>query len=149
MKRNILIASILIVILFFTSAAVIKIFGNTRKTVCFPEKCFLVELADNQKDRAIGLSFREKLGKDYGMFFIFEKEGEYLFWMKDTLIPLDIIWMDKNGEIIFIENNVQPCRKEPCQSFGPEENSMYVLEINGGLAEELGLTAGERAQFEL
>ena len=62
-----------------------------------------------------GLMFRENMDSDRGMLFIFEKEGEYPFWMKNTLIPLDIIWINKDKEVVFISENAQPCEEgKPC-----------------------------------
>ena len=87
--------------------------------------------------------FREKLDADKGMLFIYEKEGKYPFWMKNTLIPLDIIWIDKNKEVVFISANAQPCKEDYCPSILPPENAKYVLEINGGVSEKIGLAIGE------
>ncbi len=89
--------------------------------------------------------FREKLDLDKGMLFIFEEEGEYSFWMKNTLIPLDIIWINKAKEVVFISGNTQPCQEEySCSSINPGKNAKYVLEINAGIAEKIGLKVGDK-----
>ena len=95
-----------------------------------------------------GLMFREKMDADKGMLFIFEKEGEYPFWMKNTLIPLDIIWINEDKEVVFISENAQPCNEEySCSSINPGNNAKYVLEINGGISEKIGLKIGDKANF--
>ena len=114
------------------------------KEACFDERCFEVEIANTDEERQKGLMFRETLDEDKGMLFIFEEEGIYPFWMKNTLITLDIIWINKEGEIVFIANAV-PCEIEPCQIYNPNKEALYVLEVNSGIANEIGLKAGDEA----
>jgi len=76
------------------------------------------------------------------------KGEKYGFWMKNTLISLDIIWIDENKEVVFIKRNAKPCRADPCEIFKPDKNAKYVLEINGGLAERIGLRVGDSLEFE-
>jgi|SRR3989344_2749992 len=111
--------------------------------VCFQEDCFLVGTADTSSKQQWGLMFRESLERDGGMLFVFKKEGNYPFWMQNTLIPLDIIWIDQNQEIVFIKENAQPCR-EVCIPIDPKQNAKYVLEINGGVASEINLKIGDK-----
>jgi uncharacterized protein len=115
--------------------------------VCFEKTCFDVEIADTIYKQQTGLMNRENLGKDKGMLFVFEKEEAHKFWMKNTLIPLDMIWIDGNSKIIYIQKNAQPCKAEPCETFGPDENAKYVLEINEGLAEEMGIEVGDELEI--
>jgi len=115
--------------------------------VCIKENCFDVEIADTAKEREIGLMNREHLAKNSGMLFVFEKEDIYNFWMKNTLIPLDIIWIDGNNKIIFIKENAEPCKIEQCETFEPKQKAKYVLEINGGLADELGIEIGDEIEL--
>ncbi len=116
--------------------------------VCFKDSCFKVKTAETAAERSKGLMEVEQLEEDRGMLFIFDHSGVYAFWMKNTLIPLDMVWLDKDKKIVFIKHNAQPCKKEPCESFSPGKEAKYVLEINGGLAEKLGLEIGERAVFK-
>ena len=87
---------------------------NQLSSVCFGNPpaggCFQVELARTESERDQGLMYRKELDKNKGMLFIFDKEGIYPFWMKNTLIPLDMIWIDSNNKIVFIAQNVQPCK---------------------------------------
>ena len=115
--------------------------------VCFNENCYAVELAQTDEQRQTGLMGREHLDKDKGMLFIYEDEGVYTFWMKNTLIPLDMIWIDGNGTVARIIKNAEPCGKEYCPSINPNKKAKYVLEINGGEADRLGLAEGSRLIF--
>jgi uncharacterized membrane protein (UPF0127 family) len=73
--------------------------------------------------------FVEKMPEDEGMLFIFEQAGNYPFWMMNTLIPLDILWLDGNGTIQDIIT-AEPCKQNPCPTYGGTTKSLYVLEIN-------------------
>jgi len=137
---------IIILIVIFLALIVLAAFYPKQKQVCFKEKCFSIEIAKTQEERSSGLMFREKLDFDSGMLFVFPDNGIHGFWMKNTLIPLDIIWIN-NGKIVYIAKNMQPC-KETCDSIIPDKNSRYVLEINSGLSEKLGLKAGDEVSLD-
>ncbi|MCA9400940.1 MAG: DUF192 domain-containing protein [Candidatus Omnitrophica bacterium] len=116
--------------------------------VCFENTCFDVEIADEREELMRGLMFREAMPSDHGMVFIFPNLTVHDFWMKNTLIPLDMIWMDYNRKIVHIESHVPPCEKDPCPSYGPQQASLYVLELNAGVAEQKGLRPGMIASFK-
>ena len=99
------------------------------KQVCINNKCFDVEVVRSQEDRNKGLMNREELPLNAGMLFIFNEEKEHSFWMKDTLIPLDIIWINKDKEIVHIHHNAEPYSEESIKAQG-----LYVLEVNAGQA---------------
>jgi len=138
MKKQIYIILFVIVVFFgfcsFSQKSIDDVSINLKPipTVCIKENCFVVEIADNSQKREVGLMNRKSMPADGGMLFVFEKEGIHNFWMKNTLIPLDIIWIDANNRIIFIQKNAQPCMVQPCETFGPKQKAKYVLEINGG-----------------
>jgi len=111
------------------------------------KNCFSVELARTTNEREKGLMYRTYLGQNQGMLFIFDKEDIYPFWMKNTLIPLDIIWLDNSGRVVFANENSQPCPADNCPSINPGVEAKYVLEINAGVAEELGIKTGENMEF--
>lgn len=117
--------------------------------VCFNTNCFDVEIAKTVAQRREGLMYRESLEKNRGMLFIFDKEANYSFWMKDTLISLDIIWINQNNEVVFIQENAEPCREENCPNIDPKKEAKYVLEINGGLAKEINIKVGDVASLEI
>lgn len=124
--------------------------ANPMKTeVCFQDNCFLVAIADSPAERKQGLKFRKELSQDGGMLFVFEKQGFYSFWMKDTFIALDIIWLNKDREVVYIKHNAQPCIQEPCEKFKSETPAQYVLELRAGKAEEIGLGVGNKLKFGL
>lgn len=114
-------------------------------SVCLNNYCFQVEIAKSPIELARGMMFRKNLDQNMGMLFIFEKEGNYPFWMKNTLIPLDIIWINSDSKIIFISKNNLPCKEINCPSINPNQNAKYVLEINAGMAKEIDLKIGDSA----
>lgn len=125
-----------------------KVNNLAKGEVCFNQVCFSVEIAKTQAQKDFGLMGRESLDADKGMLFIFDKEGIYSFWMKNTLIPLDIIWINSNGKVVFIAENVQPCpfnlsKALICPSIIPSARAKYVLEINAGLVEKYKLKIGD------
>ncbi len=123
--------------------------SNNKKEarVCFQDHCFEVELALSAEEKRKGLMFRDQLDLDKGMLFVYKDEKERSFRMKDVLIPLDIIWINGEDEVVFISKNTQPCKESFCQSINPGKNAKYVLEINAGLSKEIGLTVGDRMDF--
>ncbi|MDD5111648.1 MAG: DUF192 domain-containing protein [Candidatus Altiarchaeota archaeon] len=123
--------------------------SKKQPTVCFKSDCFTVELAVEPEQRARGLMHRKSLDPDAGMLFIFEDDGIYPFWMKNTLIPLDMLWLDGNRQVVHIEKNVQPCKSDPCLSVTPLVSSHYVLEVNAGTADRIGIAVGDIANFNL
>ena len=116
--------------------------------VCFKENCFDVEIAKSAEELSQGLMFRQQLDKNRGMLFIFSKEDIYPFWMKNTLIPLDMIWIDGNYKVVFIGQNVQPCKTSICPETNPKVKAKYVLEINSGISENLRLEIGDNVTLD-
>ena len=115
--------------------------------VCINKNCFEVELARDNFQIEKGLMFREKLEQDKGMLFVFNKEANYPFWMKNTKIPLDIIWINENEEIVYISEFTQPCKTFFCPKINPQKNAKYVLEINGGLSKKSNLKLGDKVEI--
>jgi len=107
------------------------------------------ELALTDAERARGLMNRETILPDQGMLFVFDEEAVHSFWMKNTLIPLDMLWLDKDRRIIHIERDVPPCRADPCPSFGPQRPASYVLELKGGMAAAFQLKVHDKLDFKL
>jgi uncharacterized membrane protein (UPF0127 family) len=100
---------------------------------------FSVELADDPAERARGLMFRESLDPAAGMLFVYESPRRAQFWMKNTLIPLDMIFADAAGRVTRVHSNAIPGDLTPIDG---GEGVVYVLEINGGLADRLGIVPG-------
>ena len=107
------------------------------------EKPFTLEIADTNEKRERGLMFRESMPADHGMVFVFEVADNYRFWMKNTLIPLDIIFLDNTGKVLDIE------RREPKDEtgMGPDDPALYVIELNAGTAKTIGLTKGDHIEL--
>jgi len=102
------------------------------------------EIVDTPQAVERGLMFRESLGPNEGMLFIFEKTGFYPFWMKNTLIPLDIIWIDEQWRIVSIAESVPPCHADPCPTYPPAGDARYVVEASAGFAKAHGVRRGDR-----
>ncbi len=111
-----------------------------------------VEVARTPAQRAKGLMFRTNLAENAGMLFIFENEAKHGFWMANTKIPLDIIWIDSTGKIVDISKNTPPCTETGnmqamCKTYKPRVRALYVLEVNGGWTEGNGAKIGDKVIF--
>ena len=101
---------------------------------------FEVELAITTAEQSRGLMFRERMGRLKGMLFLYDEPRPVSFWMRNTLIPLDMIFLDQTGRIHRIHENAVPLDETPIRSGAP---TLAVLEINGGLSRTLGLAPGD------
>lgn len=108
---------------------------------------YRLELALTPEQQALGLMYRESLPDRAGMLFVFDAAEPHHFWMKNTMIPLDMIWMDESGKVLFISANTPPCKADPCATYGPDGPARQVLEIAGGLAAKENITVGSRLKF--
>ena len=102
---------------------------------------FQVEIADSEREREYGLMCRKSLAADRGMLFLFPSAALQAFWMRNTLIPLDIIYIGANGRVVSITRNARPLDESPQPSTGPAK---FVLELAGGRAAQIGLLPGDR-----
>ena len=117
--------------------------------VCFSKGCVEVEIVQKPEELMRGLQFRGTLASNAGMLFIFPGENIYSFWMKDTKIPLDMIWIDHSRRVIYIKRNVPPCAQDPCPVYTPDGNARYVLEINRNDVDRFGIHINTVANFKL
>ena len=106
---------------------------------------FNVEIADSPAKRELGLQYRRDLASDHGMIFLFPAQSEQTFWMKNTPIPLDMIFISRELKIVGIVEQTTPFSLDPRSVGAP---SQYVLEINGGLAKRNGIRRGDSVSFE-
>jgi uncharacterized membrane protein (UPF0127 family) len=106
---------------------------------------FVVEIADDDEERARGLMFRESMADDHGMLFVFDEDAPQSFWMKNTFIPLDILYFDGERRFVSGQYRVPTCRYggERCPNYPSEGNARYVLELNAGIGAALDLRAGD------
>jgi uncharacterized membrane protein (UPF0127 family) len=101
------------------------------------------------RDMMRGLMFRAKLAPDHGMLFVHPVSGRYSYWMYQTYIPLDMIWMDENHRIVELVDSAPPCKTaaSKCAHFGGHEMARFVLELNGGSVRKYGLKLREMIQW--
>ncbi len=164
MRQKILSKIILLTILFAVFFLVYikfydreKIFVNNEvpiyQTVCgkykigeikINSKILSVDIADNNCKRNLGLSGKLSLN-ERGMFFIFEKLGNYGFWMKDMNFPIDILWIDDNFNVVGIEKNIATSTYP--QSYGEKYLAQYVLEVSAGYFDRNNVKVGEKIVF--
>ena len=102
-------------------------------------RTFTLEVADTDPLRVKGLMFRTEMPEDHGMIFVFPDEDDRGFWMKNTLIPLDIVYLDADGRVVSVKSMV-PRDLNPVPSDGP---AMYAIELNAGVAAKTGVKAGD------
>lgn len=103
---------------------------------------FSVEIADTREKQALGLMYRDRLPEGHGMLFVFQNDAPRSFWMKNTRIPLDIMYFSSELKLVSVAG-ATPCRAVQCPGYPSAGPAMYVLELNAGKAAELGLVAGD------
>jgi len=109
---------------------------------------YALELALTPEDQAQGLMYRENLPASTGMLFVFPEPAPHHFYMKNTMIPLDIIWLDEAGRVIDVSADTPPCKADPCPTYGPDGNVRMVLELAGGMAKKEGVAVGSMIKLE-
>jgi uncharacterized membrane protein (UPF0127 family) len=109
---------------------------------------YSVEIADDDAERARGLMFRDSMDADHGMLFIHDREEPQAYWMKNTRIPLDILYFDNQRKLVTQQRDVPPCSLgDQCPPYPSEAPARYVLELNAGEAARLKLEPGAELQF--
>lgn len=110
---------------------------------------YRVEIADDDTERARGLMFRDALPADQGMLFIHDREEPLAYWMKNTRIPLDILYFDGARRLVSQQRGVPPCSAgDRCPPYPSGAPARYVLELNAGQAARLGLRDGEELRLD-
>lgn len=104
---------------------------------------FKVELATNAANREHGLMMRTSLAPGHGMLFVFPHTGPQGFWMKNTLIPLDILYFDADRRLVSMQDDVPPCKADPCPIYPSAAPARYVLELAAGTAARIGIQVGD------
>jgi len=105
---------------------------------------FSVEIADSAEAQHRGLMYRESLAADRGMLFVYPDAALRSFWMKNTRIPLDILYFDTDYRLVSVIHSAPPCLDDPCPDYPSQRPTRYVLELNGGTAIRLGVRLGDR-----
>lgn len=110
-----------------------------------------VQIADTEPRRVRGLMFQDQLPFDEGMFFVFERPGEYSMWMLNMQFPLDIIWFDSKGDVVHIEKDVQPCKTAletmSCTGTGTKKEAKYVLEVTAGFVDKFNIDKDSKLEI--
>jgi len=149
-KYSLKAALIIIVYFFFLNTVTFANYLNNKvreilfyetKTVVVGEKTITVEIADNEKKRIKGLSYRKNLKEDYGMLFVSDNDGSFGIWMKDMNFPIDIIWVNKHFEIVYIEENVLPSTFP--ETFKSDIPARFVLEVKSGFVKNNNIKKGD------
>jgi uncharacterized membrane protein (UPF0127 family) len=119
-----------------------------RGTVTMPNgTVYSVEIPRTPEARERGLMFRERLAPRTGMLFVFDTTARHAFWMKNCLIPLDLIWLDETKRVVAVLPDTPPCKSDPCPIYQVAVPARYVLEIAGGAAQREGVAAGSVLRF--
>ena len=136
-----------VIVFFLTNQNIFlqKTTGNDIKFVQIAGQIIKVDLALTPLEQERGLSGRESLKNDEGMLFIFPKPSINYFWMKDMNFPIDIIWIDFNFRVIYIQKDALPSSYP--NSFGPGVDNSYVLEVSDGFSEKNNLKIGDSVEF--
>lgn len=130
------------------SSALSACAGTGQTWVEIGGKRFTVEVASTEEERARGLMFRDSMAADGGMIFIHDMESPQAYWMKNTKIPLDILYFDNDRTLVAQQRDVPPCSLgDACPSYPSNAPARYVLEINAGQAERLHLENGAVLTF--
>ena len=125
--------------------------GPGETTIFIPllvhDQSLVVEVADTAAKQVLGLMHRENLGDDRGMLFVYENEETRTFWMKNTRLSLDLVFINAQHQVVDLLANVPPCRQDPCPTYSGAFPAQYVLEIRGGRAAALNLHIGDAVFF--
>lgn len=106
-------------------------------------KTYLVELAETPEAQERGLMFRDSMAEDHGMLFIFPENAPRSFWMKNCKFPQDMLFFDDTMRLVSVQKRVPACYSDPCPSYSSGAPAKYVLELNAGQADKLGVQSGD------
>lgn len=130
--------------LFFAKALIAAEAGS----VCFKTVCFYPEIAKVSSEKQRGLMGREKLSETGGMLFVYEREVQPAFWMKNMRIPLDFIWLNSEGRAVAVNENVPACTSSSCPTIESQSPAQYVLEIPAGSIQKFKISLQDQATIK-
>lgn len=107
------------------------------------------ELMLTDEARAMGVMFRDSLPVDRALLFVFEQSAFHSFWMKNCRFAIDMVWLDSERRVVHVAERVPPCRRDPCPSYRPLRQALYVVEMNAGLARREKVRVGAVLEFRL
>lgn len=118
--------------------------SSSTPVVVLRDHSFRVEIADDDAERSRGLMYRDQMDADAGMLFLFDRQEPQAFWMKNTRIPLDILYFDQTWSLVGWSLNTPPCSLgNNCPSYPSGAPARYVLELNAGTADKIGAELGD------
>ncbi len=135
------------VVLVLSIAGLIYSTRTQQPSVIVDGNTFEVQVADSLAERRLGLSGQDALENDEGMIFVFDENGQHNFWMKEMNFSIDIIWIDENLRVVHIEEMVSPSTYP--ESFAPNVEARYVLEVYTGQAEAQGIDLGDEVVLDV
>ena len=144
MKKTLLLSLTVLFLTSCSSAPSMPTASFQTKTGTVP---LSIEIADDPSERETGLMYREMMPENQGMFFVFDSEVSLTFWMKNTLIPLDMVFLDSAKKVVHIARDVQPCQADPCPLTSSRSAAKYVIETNAGWTAKNGVSQGDRVEF--
>ena len=120
---------------------------------CFNQEttnnCFDIAIEKDDLGRNTGLMFNKGIRNDQGMLFVFEGEGEHGMWMKNMIIPLDMMWINSEGIIVFTAHDIEPCSKDFCPTITNDVDAKYVLEMNAGILSQKEIKVGDKVTIRI
>jgi len=116
---------------------------DSQPFVEFGDSKFFVKVVETPEDLQKGLMFVESMPENEGMLFIFGDSAPRTFWMKNTLIPLDMIFIDENFVVVDVKEDIPPCKADPCGTYPSGKNSKFVVELNAGSVKEHNISVGD------
>ncbi|TPG45010.1 DUF192 domain-containing protein [Rhodanobacter glycinis] len=122
--------------------------GSKAPAVVLHGQRFSAEFAADEPSREHGLMMRTTLAPDHSMLFVFSYTAPQAFWMKNTLIPLDILYFDTDRRLVSMQLDVPPCKADPCPVYPSDAPARYVLELSAGTARRIGAKAGDELRIE-
>ncbi|TPG04330.1 DUF192 domain-containing protein [Rhodanobacter glycinis] len=122
--------------------------GSKSPAVVLHGQRFSAEFATDEPSREHGLMMRTTLAPDHCMLFVFSYTAPQAFWMKNTLIPLDILYFDTDRRLVSMQLDVPPCKADPCPIYPSDAPARYVLELSAGTARRIGAKAGDELRIE-
>ena len=135
-------------LLFLAACSLSACAGASQPWVELAGHRYQVEIADNDDERARGLMFRDAMADDHGMIFIHDAQEPQAYWMKNTRIPLDILYFDNDRKLVAQQRDVPTCSLgDACPAYPSNAPARYVLELNAGQAEKLKLQDGALLTF--
>ena len=108
-----------------------------------------LELARTPEERQRGLMFRDRIGDLQGMLFCFEQDRKHAFWMKNTYLSLDIVFLSAEGEVVDVLERLPPCPMEPCPSYASGSAARYALEVKAGFVKQHGIRTGDHVRLKI